>query len=393
MPDLADILRNEEYADARRARVKHPDGWTPGVDTEKGVVVTASTSDETPQDWSAILEEFKLDPAAWEVCSDRVHVRTWDGPSGDRMFYFKADVRPRLNGERDPDVTALCREVMRWKKPKRTAPTGDHALIVCLSDWQLGKADGDGTAGTVDRVQQMIGDVVDRVAALRKAGTELGSLYVVGLGDLVEGCDGHYAVQTFTVELNRRDQVKLARRLLVRALKEWSPLFERVVVSSVPGNHAENRKNGKAFTTFGDNDDVAVFEQVAEVLAENPDRFGHVRFVIPDETLTVTLDVAGTIVSFAHGHQFGGGATPRAKAEKWWKGMQHARHPVGDADVLISGHFHHLNVAQDGPRLWVQCPTLDGGSQWWQEQGGSPSVAGTAVLVVGPNGARLPEVL
>lgn len=392
MGDLADILANDAYKDARRPRVKHPSGWTPGVDTEKGVIVTQSSSDAPPDDWSDILAEFRLDPAKWEVCSDRIHVRTWDGPKGERLFYFKADVRPRSNG-RTYDLDALIGEVRRWRKPKRLPPTGDHALIVCLSDWQFGKSDGDGTEGTVDRVLALIGSVTDRIAQLRRGGTDLGALYVVGLGDLVEGCDGQYPSQPFTVELNRREQVKLVRRLLVRALKEWSPLFEQVVVSCVPGNHGEHRKDGKAFTTPGDNDDVAVFEQVAEVLAENPGRFGHVRFVIPDETLTVTLDVAGTIVSFAHGHQFGSGGTPRAKAEKWWKGMGHARHPVGDADVLISGHFHHLNIVQDGPRLWMQCPTLDGGSDWWQERGGSPSVAGTAVMVVGPDGPRMPDVL
>jgi len=37
-----------------------------------------------------------------------------------------------------------------------------------------------------------------------------------------------------------------------------------MVVGAVPGNHGESRRGSKAFTTFEDNDDLAVFEQVAE---------------------------------------------------------------------------------------------------------------------------------
>ena len=47
------------------------------------------------------------------------------------------------------------------------------------------------------------------------------------------------------------------RSNLIKALKEWSPMFKNVVVACGPGNHGENRKNGKAYTTFGDNFDVA----------------------------------------------------------------------------------------------------------------------------------------
>ena len=48
-------------------------------------------------------------------------------------------------------------------------------MIVCLSDWQMGKRDGDGTKGIVARIE------------LRKSGVDLAHLYVVGLGDIVEG--------------------------------------------------------------------------------------------------------------------------------------------------------------------------------------------------------------
>jgi hypothetical protein len=70
-------------------------------------------------------------------------------------------------------------------------------------------------------------------------------------------------MQTFSVELDRRQQVKLVRRMLVTMLTEWGRLPVQMVVGCVPGNHGENRRGGKAFTTFEDNDDLAVFEQAA----------------------------------------------------------------------------------------------------------------------------------
>ena len=66
---------------------------------------------------------------------------------------------------------------------------------------------------------------------------------------------------------------------------------------SVPGNHGENRKNGKAFTTFGDNFDVAIFDEVAEIFQENP-AYKHVKFVIPENDLWLTVEVQECIRNY-----------------------------------------------------------------------------------------------
>ena len=119
------------------------------------------------------------------------------------------------------------------------------------------------------RTTQMIPDVIDRMKELRKAGNPINKLYVFGLGDLVEGCGDHYAMQNFSVEIDQRRQEMVARRLIIKALMAWAPHFDKIVVAAVPGNHGENRKNGKAHTTFGDNIDVAVFDQAQEALSMN----------------------------------------------------------------------------------------------------------------------------
>jgi len=223
-----------------------------------------------------------------------------------------------------------------------------------------------------------------RIRALAKAGRPVSHLYVIGMGDMVEGCDGHYEMQTFSVELDRRQQVKLVRRMLVTMLTEWGKLPVQMVVGCVPGNHGENRRGGKAFTTFEDNDDLAVFEQAQEVLSAAG--FADVHWVIPDGDMTITLDICGTVCSFAHGHQFGGSGLPLAKAKGWWKGKMAAMHPVGDARVLTFGHYHHLQVLQDGPRTIFGCPSNDGGSRWFEERGGPTTACGTLTFVTQSGG-------
>ena len=112
-----------------------------------------------------------------------------------------------------------------------------------------------------------------RLKELRKVGRGVSTVYLVGLGDLVEQCSGHYAMQSFQTDLDRREQMRLARRLILRFVDLLVGAGYKVVLGAVPGNHGENRNSaGKAYTTWTDNDDLAVFDGVAEVCAANPVR-------------------------------------------------------------------------------------------------------------------------
>ena len=373
-----------DLEDARTPRRSHPKGWEPGIDTAKGTL-TVQAGDTPPQDWSAIIRELGLDPDAWTVDeSQPVQVRTWD--SGDRrMYYYRATVRP-VSGHTDaPDVDALIREVKRRKRGKPPEnPLAERGLVVALADWQAGKSDHGGVEALVERLLRLKDAVPERIRALAKQGKPVSHLYVVGMGDLIEGCGDHYSQQTYSVELDRRQQVKLVRRMLVTMLTEWGRLPVQIVVGTVPGNHGENRKNGKSFTTFEDNDDLAVFEQAAEVL--NAAGFADVHWVIPDGDMTITIDICGTVCSFAHGHQFRGSGIPLNKAKSWWKDKMASMHATGDARVLVFGHYHHLQVLQDGPRTIFGCPSNDGGSRWFEEMGGPTTACGTLTFVVDSQG-------
>lgn len=382
-------------ADATRPRRSHPKGWEPGVDTERGVLIVEG--DETaPTDWSGIIRSLGLDPDCWTVDeSAPVQVRAWDAPDGRRLFYYKASVEP-LRSRESVDLDSLVSLVRRRRKsPEKRSGSVSRTLVVCLADWQAGKGSESSKSGTeqlVERVVQLCDELPRHLKALRRAGIEISEIAVVGMGDLVEACDGHYAQQTFQTELDNREQMRVVRRLIVELLTRWAGLVPSLVVGCVPGNHGQRRRNGKSYTKWGDNADVEVFEVVREVLAANPDAYSHIRWAIPDQEQTITLDLSGTIVGFAHGHQFGSGAGPQRKALGWWQRMAMNRNAIGDADVLVSGHFHHLQVHAEGVadsakgRSWFQCPALDCGSPWWEHQGGSPTQQGTLTFVTGEDG-------
>jgi len=230
------------------------------------------------------------------------------------------------------------------------------------------------------------------VKGLRKLGYGVPHLNVLWTGDSVEGCLGHYPSQTFSVELNRREQVKATRRLLTDTLQAWSKHFDGITVAAVAGNHGENRNaGGKAFTGADDNDDLAVVEQVQEILSANPDAFGHVRFVIARDSLTLTIPAGEWIVGITHGHVTRSGANAEAKLRSWWEKQAAGRQPIGDADVLVSGHYHHFRVADWGSCIWLQSPALDGGSEWWRVSAGEVSQQGMLTFIT-TNDKRATEI-
>ncbi len=374
----------------------HPKGWEPGIDTSKNIIVSKPLPKAIkPEDhkWDIYLAELGFDPKEFEII-EPFEVRTWTANMGagetEQFYYYKAKIISKNPiSSKDFDYKNLLKEIKAYKgQPQKIA--GNSSFVVCLSDWQMGKRDGDGTQGIVKRIEQMIPDVTARIKDLKKNGVDLANLYVFGLGDIVEGCDGFYPMQEFSVEYDLRRQKMIARRLLIKAIKTWAPLFKNVVVACVPGNHGENRKNGKAFTSFGDNFDVSLFDEAQEILSENP-AFKKIKFIIPENELWITLDVSGTIIGLAHGHQFRtGGRYSHQKAVAWLSGQAFGMTDVGDSDILISGHFHHLFVVNEGKRTLMQCPSVDGGSEWFENMTGKTSYSGTLTFSITPGKTQLP---
>lgn len=380
--ELAAAIQAAGHVNDRKPSPSHPKGWEPGVTLDasglgSGTVMLAP--DQPLEGVEQLLRAMLPDVTDLSVLKV-TQVRAWD--SGNQICrYVRCDVQAAPVQVPDADLDALISKASKARNVTSRAPVTGDPFVVCLADWQAGKADGDGIDGLVQRIVNLEHDLADAVKRDRPP-----VVYLVGMGDLVEGCDGNYGTQTFSVQLDRRSQVRAARRLMWRLVHRLSRLVDRVVVATVPGNHGEHRRDGQQFTGPGDNDDVALVEQLAEVAAANPERYGNVSWIVPDQDLTVTLQIGETFVGFAHGHQAKGAGTPQQKIVRWWKDCGHHGHPVGDADLLVTGHYHHLAVVEDGRRTWMQCPALDGGSRYWEESGGGFANPGTLTFRVGQDG-------
>ena len=391
---LDSLLKTSEMNSVQKTEPRQRQAeWQPGVtwNGDEGTVTTTPMEGENTPDWSGVLRMWGLDPDHFEVV-EPVLFNVWGDTLGILNRQWKGKVI-RKGKKESADIDALIKEIKKHKPKEMKQIVGGASLVVCASDWQTGKRDGDGLKGLVGRWLQAIDDVESRLKELKKIGRPIDSITVLCLGDLVEGCDGHYDIQTFSVEVDRRDQIKIARRLLRDALIRWARLVPSITVAAIGGNHGENRKNGKAFTTLGDNDDVALVESVAEIFGANPEAFGHIRFAIPKEELSLTLEVNGKIIGITHGHLARSSGGPEAKLRRWIADQTLGRQTIGDCDILVTGHYHTFKLADWGGVKWLQAPALDGGSVWWRQSTGEVADAGVLTFLVSANGVSDIQVL
>ena len=360
-----------------RRRQKHPSGWEPGLDTERGVLITQPLA-EAPSDWDAVLAELLpdgFDVTQYAIDGTTVEVRAWDGNIGNgeikRFYYYKARIRKRTPEYVGPDFDDILAAAKK-AKPRLVAER-EHERAYCLqiTDLQAGQADGDGMEGLVLRALEISHIAKADLAVLKKAGRPATSIFIPITGDLVEGIEGWYSMQTFSVTLDRREQVKLVRRLVSEILIEVASLGLPVHVAVVPGNHGENRQGGRAYTTLSDNDDVAVIEQIAEAFKLS-EKFDHVTFSFPGrDRLSLTVEVLGWIVGLTHGHVARSTGTPAAKLLAWFKSQAASRDPLGDSNLLVTGHYHHVICQQLIGDTWlIQGGALCDASSWFSQSYG-----------------------
>lgn len=373
---LSDEFLGAQSTAEQHKRPKHPSGWDPHVEIS-GDVATA-VSEPTPQadaNEADLIRGWQLDPAEWRIVGN-VNVRRWQRYDHEWLYYYKADLQ-RIDPSVAADTEALFK-LIRSRKPtaKRSVATEPVTFLVLIGDTQIGKADGDGSEGTVRRWLRSLEATVER--AKREKAQQI---VVAFMGDLREGCKDNYASQKFSTDLTVTQQDAVLQELTFRTLDDLARLTSDLLVIAAPGNHGEERDNGKAYTLASDNHDVAVVQTVQRGIRLNKNAaFDHVKFLYPyDEELAVVADLSGVPITFAHGHQFGG----PTKAELWRAQQADNETPAGDCRILISAHYHHLKVAQGGKKAWIQIPALDGGSQWWMNKTGQNSPPGMVSMLVG----------
>lgn len=383
--DLEGLISSGETSSFERSIVKHPSGWEPGVawDGDSGTL-TSQPLDSEPSDWSELLAVWDLDPAVFEVI-EPVQFRAWDAPDPEgglrRLYYYKAAIRRRVESRESVEELLAVLGKKRPKKPPEGFGDG-FAYCVPAGDLQIGKPDGDGSEGTVERFATKTDAAVARLKELRKLGRRIDEIVLPWLGDCVEGLvsQGGALAAAGRLDLTMTEQLRVYRRLMLHQIQQFAPLAERIIVPVVPGNHDEVQRVGKVQRRYDDSWALEGAVAVADALKLAPG-YEHVSFVFPGrDELTITLDVAGTAVGFAHGHQFG------RDPVKWWSGQAHGMQPIGSATLMLAAHLHHLRVEQGGAKTFIQIPALDGGSTWWRHKTGQDAPAGMVTMLIGHGG-------
>lgn len=377
---LADLAAAQSTVDQVRGT---PAGWEPGIRYEPdGTRVVTSGPIVEPDDHADVLAamgvtvpdgmvarlvEVKMDPAAWH------RDKQGDDAVTRPVVRMRWQIVPAL---RTVDVEELVRAIGR-RKAKPVPPLNAElpAYVVATADTQL----GDGTtADVIDRFQAKTLDAVARFKRLRKDGRCSAEVYLPWLGDCIQGTVTSAPI--LKNDLSIVEMLRVYRRLVLWQVQQFMDLAQ-VTVAAIPGNHDQPLRNGKG--PAYDADQSWAVEGILSV-ADALQLAGHddVRFIYPDKDCsTVTIDIAGTVVALAHGHQWTG---PASKIHSWWAGQSHGRTSPGAADVLLTGHRHHFYAeVAGGDRLAVVCPPLVSSSGYWTEARGDDTAPGLVTMLVG----------
>jgi hypothetical protein len=349
------------------------ESWRPHLELgEDGGYFVSSPRKDEPADSAELLAEFDLSPEHWTVTG--VRRSKWQTYHGEWLQSFRVTLLPK-NARPFADTEQLEKEISKWR-PKAHKPTkGNLTAIYNIGDTQWGKDAGDGTAGTVGRVRRALEASLTRHNEIKTRG--IGQIALPQLGDCIEGVVSQGGKIAGRLDLDLTSQIRVGRRVLLEWVKAFAPLTDDLIIPVVPGNHDESHR--QLITDPIDSWQIEIVQQVIDICQENP-ALQHVTARMPEsDNSTLAVEMSGTMVGFAHGHQI-------RDAEKWWAGQALGETPIGSAEVLISAHYHHYAVRSLGGRLWIQTPALDGGSAWFRDRrglGGDTSWTGVVSLVVG----------
>lgn len=269
-----------------------------------------------------------------------------------------------------------------WTAEKHFIPgiSSKRASFFCMSDLQIGKAGQrlGGTPETLERIRTSIRKFVAHLEAM--PASELPETIVIwDGGDPVENVF-NTPEQIATNDLSLPEQIRVARRIFLEAIKALAPYSESIVFVTVPSNHGRMRVGYKAAGGTVDADfGLEISHQIEDVVRENPS-LNHVSFIRPDPLFETAEIVAGnTKLAFTHGHNSSG----QKGHSRWWADQAHGRFPGWDADILLTAHFHNLGVTQSGNGRWIiETSSSDAGSDWFANKSGQTATQGVTAFDV-----------
>lgn len=356
---------------------------------DNGITDPAPEATESPETHVSIEDDLEAVGATESSHRLSYAFSEWDMPDGRKGRSRRVTAVPveQVNEADEVDPHELLAKVRAQTTPEIEAlEAGPDTFVISFNDWQFGKKTRQGkTEDTIRIVTRAVESAKERIAQLEAAGYRFSELIVIFGGDLVEGCT-IYPNMAFSLEMGRRQQIEGCISLGLTILDELAPLFDKVQVLGVRGNHGENRIDGNK-TTAEDNDDTHVVAMM-KLAAQRDVELKHVEFIIADDEAGVWTETSqGWKIGTTHGDVYGkgvSGATTERKVNTWYKNMAAGRDPLGLVDVLITHHYHHRQSADYGPWEWHQTPAQDGAlSEYFRQTTGNYSEPGVLCFVMG----------
>lgn len=292
------------------------------------------------------------------------------------------------------DLDAAISSAKKVKGAKRKKHNTQF-LAINLADLQLGKTQkGMGTQENLERIYSRMAQAAEWASELRPK-----RIAVINPGDIVEACDGFYPTQTYEVDLNNREQLRLAVAVISDHLDTFAPLCEELIFATAPSNHGEFRVGTSKTVTdpARDNRDLVVGDMIAELA---PHKWPHLEVAMPHATegdpylatFMTSSNHDAKRIGVIHGHQVRvAGGAPIIKLAQWWANnfMTDFNRPRGatgifaeECHIMLAGHFHHLNVYTGKSRILVTMPAQDLGSEWFETATGHSNPAGLMCFTV-----------
>jgi len=275
-------------------------------------------------------------------------------------------------------ATTRIEEVIEWVNSRKPAklpePEGEAVFHWLAGDLQLGKVDGDGTSGVVERVTASIDAAVEQYKRLRKS-RSVGLVHIAWLGDCLEGNVSQNGRNFWRTELTVTEQVRVFRRLMMYSIDAFAAVAPEVQVDVVNGNHDQVQRFQETRADDGHATEAAI--AVADALTLNPAAYGHVKIFVPNKDESyITREIGTSIITMAHGHQWRNG-----KAFEWWKGQSFNLQAPGSSHFLFHGHEHQFSINSNKERVRICVPTYESESTWWRHKTGDQAKTGGLVLI------------
>ena len=364
-------------------RVEAPKDFRPALefDGAEGYAITPGVPAGQVPDFEQFLLEQGFDPAEYEIVGSPRTSR-WQKYDESWLTSYRFNFR-KIVAETELNLPVTFRTARSNAKKLKTKANAEKALVVMLSDFQIGKVDSRG--GHEQQLERIFASY-ERVEQLLKK-ERPAKVILADMGDIVEGFSNKADLQQIaTNSMSLMNQVDVSVSLILDIIKRSVRYSDDVTYATVASNHCQNRVNKQAIGLPGQ-DDWGVF------IAKQINRLGKemslpLQTLIPepsDESLAFDVfEDSFHVLGLWHGHQ---SARPEA-VPSWWEKQAFGSQPVAAASIGLTGHFHHLRIQElgqhsnGGSRYWIQGKTMDNGSSWFRLNQGSESQPGLTAFIL-----------